>query len=50
MVYVVFARCNCTEERLFSCAGNVMTITRDSLSPEHVELLVFLRSTWQAAE
>ncbi|CAM9499597.1 unnamed protein product, partial [Sphacelaria rigidula] len=37
-------------ERLFSCAGSVVIKTRNSLSPEHVELLVCSRSTWQVAE
>ncbi|CAM9651135.1 unnamed protein product [Sphacelaria rigidula] len=42
--------CYCTAERLFSCARNVVTKTSTSLSPEHVKLLVFSRSTWQVAQ
>ncbi|CAM9808259.1 unnamed protein product, partial [Ectocarpus sp. 13 AM-2016] len=31
-------------ERVFSAAGQVVTPTRSRLDPEHVELMVFLRS------
>ena len=37
-------------ERLFSCAGNIVTKNRNALSPENVELLVLLRHSWERVE
>ncbi|CAN0532857.1 unnamed protein product, partial [Laminaria digitata] len=34
-------------ERLFSCAGNIVTKNRNGLAPENVELLVLLRHSWE---
>ncbi|CAN0279043.1 unnamed protein product [Ectocarpus sp. 4 AP-2014] len=37
-------------ERLFSCAGNVVTKNRNKLAPPTVELLVLLRHSWKIVE
>ncbi|CAN0526561.1 unnamed protein product, partial [Laminaria digitata] len=37
-------------ERMFSTAGLIVTPTRNSLSSENVELLVYLRNIWGVAE
>ena len=37
-------------ERLFSCAGNIVTKTRNRLAPSTVELLVLLRHSWKIVE
>ena len=37
-------------ERLFSCAGNIVTKTRNRLVPSTVELLVLLRHSWKIVE
>ncbi|CAN0505590.1 unnamed protein product [Laminaria digitata] len=35
---------------MFSTAGLIVTPTRNSLSSENVELLVYLRNVWGVAE
>ena len=37
-------------ERLFSCAGNIVTKNRNKLAPTTVELLVLLRHSWEIVE
>ncbi|CAM9856578.1 unnamed protein product [Ectocarpus sp. 12 AP-2014] len=37
-------------ERLFSCAGNIVTKNRNKLAPSTVELLVLLRHSWKIVE
>eukprot|EP00904_Undaria_pinnatifida_P011858 jgi/Undpi1/7802/HiC_scaffold_23.g10275.m1 len=37
-------------ERLFSCAGNIVTKNRNNLAPTTVELLVLLRHSWKIVE
>ena len=37
-------------ERLFSCAGNIVTKNRNKLAPPTVELLVLLRHSWKIVE
>ena len=37
-------------ERLFSCAGNIVTKTRNRLAPSTVEQLVLLRHSWKIVE
>lgn len=37
-------------ERLFSCAGNIVTKNRNGLAPTTVELLVLLRHSWKIVE
>ena len=37
-------------ERMFSSAGQIVTQTRNRLSPENVELLVALKNIWQQSK
>ena len=37
-------------ERLFSCAGNIVTKNRNKLASSTVELLVLLRHSWKIVE
>lgn len=42
MKYLCVQGTSVPSERIFSCAGNVITDHRSSLSPEHAEELIFL--------
>ena len=37
-------------ERLFSCAGLIVTKTRNGLAPSTVELLILLRHSWKIVD